>query len=76
MGATVFYWHKNMSIQSKNFEIKKYPLSLGIISGDFSVNNMKQTGLIGCMCDFSLIIVLLILVILSVSINIKRKNMI
>ena len=51
-------------------------MSLGIISGDFSANNMKQTGLIGCMCDFSLTIVLLILVILSMSINIKWKNMI
>ena len=38
---------------SKESEIKNYPLCLGNISGDFSVNNMKKTGLNGCVYDFS-----------------------
>ena len=34
--------YKNISIQSKVSEIKKYPLCLGNISGDFSANNLKK----------------------------------
>ena len=38
----------------KDSEIKKYPLFLGNISGDVLVNNMKKTGLNGCVYnDFS-----------------------
>ena len=33
---------KNISIQSKRFWNKKYPLCLGNISGDFSANKMKK----------------------------------
>ena len=39
--------------KAKDFEIKKYPLCLGNISKDFSVNNMKKTGLNGYVYDFS-----------------------
>ena len=44
MGARVFFCfnYKNISIQSKDAEIKKYPLCLGNISGDFSANNLKK----------------------------------
>ena len=56
--------------KAKDSEIKQYPLCLGNISGDSSVNNMDRTGLNGCVYDFSLIIELLILVLLSISINI------
>ena len=37
----------------KNSEIKKHPLCLGNILGDFSAQNMKKTGLTGCVYDFS-----------------------
>ena len=55
MGARVFFCfnYKNISIQSKDAEIKKYPLCLGNISGDFSANNLKKkTGLDGWVCGF------------------------
>ena len=34
-------------------EIVAYPLCLGNISKDFSVDNLKRTGLNGYVCDFS-----------------------
>ena len=34
--------------------MKSYPLSLGIISKDFTANNMKKTGLNGYIYDFSI----------------------
>ena len=34
-------------------EINAYPLCLGNISKDFTVNNMKKTGLCGYVYDFS-----------------------
>ena len=40
--------------KAKDSEIKKYPLCLGNISGDFLANNMKKTGLNGCVYDFSI----------------------
>ena len=44
IGATVFYFSK----------IKKYPMCLGNISGDFSANNVKKkTELNGRVYDFS-----------------------
>ena len=46
--ATKIYHFK-----AKDCDIKKYPLCLGNISGDFSANNMKKTGLNGCVYDFS-----------------------
>ena len=37
----------------KDSEIVAYPLCLGNISKEFSVNNMIKTGLNGCVYDFS-----------------------
>ena len=49
VNATKIYQFK-----AKHSEIKKYPLCLGNISGDFSANNMKKKKrLNGCVCDFS-----------------------
>ena len=45
MGATVSYLlmqQKIYQFKAKVSEIKKYPLCLGNISGDFSANNMKK----------------------------------
>ena len=60
--------------KTKDSEIKNYPLCLGNISGDFSVNNMKKTVLNECVMSvctiFLLITELLIPVILSILINI------
>ena len=33
---------KIYQFKAKDFEIKKYPLCLGIISKDFTTNNMKR----------------------------------
>ena len=44
---------KYISFNAKYSEIKKYPLCLGNISKDFSVDNMKKTGLNGYVYDFS-----------------------
>ena len=41
------YWFK-----TKDSEIKEQPLCLGNISGDFSGNSMKKTGLNGYVYDF------------------------
>ena len=40
-------------LKAEDSEIKKYPLCLGNISKDFSVDNMKKTGLNGYAYDFS-----------------------
>ena len=40
-------------IKEKYSKIKKNPLCLVNLSGDFSANNMKKTGLNGCVYDFS-----------------------
>ena len=45
---------KIYQFKAKDSEMKKYPLCLGNISGDFSANNMKKTGLNGCVYDFSI----------------------
>ena len=37
----------------KDFEINAAPISLGDASKDFSVDNIKKTGLYGCFYDFS-----------------------
>ena len=39
--------------KTKDSEIVAYPLCLGNISKDFSVDNMKKTGLNGYFYDFS-----------------------
>ena len=44
---------KLYQFKAKDSDIKKYPLFLGNISGDFSANNMKKIGLNGYMYDFS-----------------------
>ena len=48
INATKIYQFK-----AKDSEIEKYPLSLGNISKDFSVDRMKKTGLNGCAYDFN-----------------------
>ena len=57
MGATVFLSvnaTKIYQFKANDAEIKKYPLRLGNILGDFSANNMKKnTGLNGCVYNFS-----------------------
>ena len=37
----------------KDSEITPYPLCLGNVSRDWSIDNMKKTGLKGCVYDFS-----------------------
>ena len=39
-------------LKAKDSEIKRYPLCLGSISKDVSVDNMKKTGLNGHVYDF------------------------
>ena len=39
--------------KAKNSEINAIPLCLAKTSKDFSVDNMKKTGLKGCVYDFS-----------------------
>ena len=42
-----------IKFKAKDSEIVAYPLCLGNISKDFSVDNMNKTGLNGYVCDFS-----------------------
>ena len=42
-----------IKFKAKDSEIKAYPLCLGNISKDWSVDNMKKTGLKGYVYDFS-----------------------
>ena len=44
---------KLLNLNKKNNEIRPYPLCLGNISKDWSVDNMKKTGLNGNVYDFS-----------------------
>ena len=44
---------KIIKFKAKDFEIVATPLCLGNISKDFSVDNMKNTGLKGYAYDFS-----------------------
>ena len=39
--------------KAKDSKIRKHSLCLGNISGNFAANNMKKTGLNGCVYDFS-----------------------
>ena len=45
---------KGWMIKEKDSEIVATPLCLGNFSEDFSVDNMKETGLNGYVCDFSI----------------------
>ena len=52
MEATAFYMLMSKKInqfKAKDSEIKRYPLCLGNISKGVSVDNMKKTGLNGCL---------------------------
>ena len=42
-----------IKFKAKDSEITPYPLRLGNISKDWSIDNMKKTGLQGCVYDFS-----------------------
>ena len=42
-----------IKFKAKDSEIAAYPLCLGNISKDWSVDNIKKTGLKGCAYDFS-----------------------
>ena len=42
-----------IKFKAKDSEITSYPLCLGNISKDWSVDNMKKTGFNGCIYDFS-----------------------
>ena len=50
-------------LKSKDPEIKYYALCLGNISKDFTINNMKNIGIIGVIDFFLLILILLMLTI-------------
>ena len=45
---------KKFPFKAKDSEKNLYPLGLGDISKDFTVDNMKKTGLNGYVCDFSI----------------------
>ena len=60
VNATKIYQFK-----AKNSETKDYPLCLGNISKDFTINNLEKTGLGGNVKFFLLILILLILLILD-----------
>ena len=51
------YWFVNgtevIKFKAKDSEITAYPLCLGNMSKDWSVDNMKKTGLKGYVYDFS-----------------------
>ena len=54
MEATFFFVNasKTFQFKTKDFEIKPYPLCLGIISKYFSVHNMIKTRWNGYVYDF------------------------
>ena len=55
-GANSFLFVNGTEIikfKAKYSEVAAYPLCLGNISKDWSVDNMKKTGLKGCIYDFS-----------------------
>ena len=66
-GSNIFLFTNGTKIhqfKEKDFEIKRYPLCLGNTSKDFSVYNIKKTGLNGNVYDFSVDYI-----ILSTSVN-------
>ena len=42
-----------IKFKAKDYEITPYPLCLGNISKDWSIDNMKKTSLLGYVYDFS-----------------------
>ena len=54
-GNSFFYVNgaKLYQFKARSSEMKQYPLRLGNISKDFTVDNMKNTALNGYFCDFS-----------------------
>ena len=54
---------KGIKFKANNSEINAIPLCLKNISKDFSVDNVKKTGLNGYVYDFMLIMTLLLLMI-------------
>ena len=46
--------HKYINSKQKKFEIKNYALCLGNISKDFTIDNLKKTGLKGVVKPFSI----------------------
>ena len=61
---------KIYKFKAKESEITGYTLCLANISKDFSVNNMKETGLNANVYDFQLIILELMMVLFRIFINI------
>ena len=53
---------KVCQFKAKNLEAKDYALSLGNVSKDFTINDMKKTGLIGVVNFFFLLILILLII--------------
>ena len=78
MEATISYLYflfvnatKYINSKQKNFEIKDYALFVGNISKDFTINNVKITGLKESKFFFLLILILLKLMIFKIYLNIQ-----
>ena len=78
MEATISYLYflfvnatKYINSKQKNFEIKDYALRVGNISKDFTINNVKITGLKESKFFFLLILILLKLMIFKIYLNIQ-----
>ena len=81
MEATISYLYflfvnatKYINSKQKNFEIKDYALCVGNISKDFTINNVKITGLKESKFFFLLILILLKLMIFKIYLNIQWKK--
>ena len=81
MEATISYLYflfvnatKYINSKQKNFEIKDYALFVGNISKDFTINNVKITGLKESKFFFLLILILLKLMIFKIYLNIQWKK--
>ena len=81
MEATISYLYflfvnatKYINSKQKNFEIKDYALCVGNISKDFTINNVKITGLKESKFFFLLILILLKLMIFNIYLNIQWKK--
>ena len=78
MEATISYLYflfvnatKYINSKQKSFEIKDYALCVGNISKDFTINNVKITGLKESKFFFLLILILLKLMIFKIYLNIQ-----
>ena len=81
MEATISYLYflfvnatKYINSKQKKFEIKDYALCVGNISKDFTINNVKITGLKESKFFFLLILILLKLMIFKIYLNIQWKK--